>query len=331
MKLSLGDRLKYWIFGWSSFKYPPTPTLKAKPWHPDGDLQYTALPTQKHPKSKDFILWMESTGRFLINTGSTKPNSQGRVDGYPINLAKSSDREYKISRQLGPYTLSVTTGYSAPYGGTFRFNEKMMVQGNPMEGYSDSKLHIYEPLSDGSVKITEIQNFRYLTKDYLFCDGVKQYTLDQASTDVNGPCAAKLSLIGLNLRYQDVVLQGHKQATWMAINMARHTYIPPAMGSDGYVGGSRKGSVPDNENAPPMGAILRLKESARDRLIEAGYTRTSNPQAHAVLDCYAGPGIIIIDTGGNNSTSLEPDNRWDQKDLAILGQLKMSDFEVWVR
>jgi hypothetical protein len=48
------------------------------------------------------------------------------------------------------------------------------------------------------------------------------------------------------------------------------------------------------------------------------------------MACYAGPGLVILDTGGNNSTSLEPDNRWDQRDLSILAHLRITDFEAWV-
>ena len=94
----------------------------------------------------------------------------------------------------------------------------------------------------------------------------------------------------------------------------------PAKGSDG------KSTSP---YAPPIGSVLRLKESTRTRLTATGYGRGVCPQANAIMDCYSGPGIMIVDSGGHNTTMLEPDNRWDQKDLAALDLLTIDDFEIW--
>lgn len=328
MELNLFDRIFHAITHFGTFRYPNTDTLRPKPWHPDGDLAYESIPKRKLPESDAYIQWLHKTGKLLLDDGSTKPTWDGCVSGIKINKAKPTDRVITITRHVGAHQLAVVTGYTAPYGGTFRWNRNMYVQGNPMQGYSDCKLHIYEDLPDGDVKITEIQNFRVIG-DALMCDGVEQYLLSQPSTEARGSCAARLSLIGMEGRYDDIIRDKRKRRLSMSVCMARNTFIPPALASDGFVGGSRPGSVPDNPHAPPMGVVLRADPMARARLEKKGITRKTNPQTHALLDCYEGPGVMIIDTGGHNATALEPDHRWDQKDLKALSELSMLDFTAW--
>lgn len=334
MQLSLWDRVRYALSGFKDYKYPATPTLPPKPWHPDGDKALTVVPTRKHPKSDDLIAWMRRDG-LNISTGSTKPSRTGNVGGKPINLAKPTDRRFTLTKSVpGNNKLAVLVYFNAPYGASIGYNQKMMVQGNPMQGYSDAKLHIFDHGElDSGPTISEIQNFRHLTDKILLCDGAKQYSLDISSWDAVGASAAGQPVVELTLRYDDVVKDGWIQRSSIGLVRPRHTWVWPATGSDGGVGADpakNPRAEPDNESAPPMGAVLRLKWSTIEALKAIGYTRESNPQAYAVMDCYAGPGIMIIDTGGTNSTQLEPDNRWDQKDLKILDTLTMDDFEVFI-
>ena len=306
------------ITGWNFFKYPNTPKLPNKPLHPDGDLKFTSLPKYKHPNSDAYINHLHSTGRLKIGTGDTKPGSDGRVGGYPLNVATAKDKQYEISMSPGPGKIWVSTHYSAPYGEKVRLNREMIAEGYPMKAYADSKLHIFDPVDN---TITEIQYAEYYGNETYRCHGIHKYSLDLPSTDENvkGRSAAKWPLAESTQRYDEIVLNGHVQMATMAVVAAnKDEFVSPAIGTDG------KSTAPQ---APPMGVVLRLKNEAVQRLIAAG----AGPQAQAVMKCYSGPGIMIVDSGGNNSTSLEPDNRWDQKDLSILKQIQTKDFEVWTR
>lgn len=330
MLLTAWQRFAYSITGWRGFKYPDTPKLPPKPWHPDGDELVTMRPQMRHPDSAMFIGHLARTGTLVISTGSTVPNRQGMVNGYPLNAGYATDGLLTISKTPGNGLLHVDTGYSSSYGARVRYGKRMIVQGEPMVGYSDSKLHVFD-VSGPSYHITEVQNFRERLGGYA-CDGATQYGLDIPSTQAQGRSAAKLPLAEHTLRYENLMLQGWRQRASMGVRAARHTFIAPAQGSDGPVGRVGSGpfdSMPDDPAAPPMGIVLVLKQSFLDRMMSEGITPLTNPQAWAVMECYSEYGIIIVDTGGNNGTHLEPDNRWDQADLSVLKKIGMSDFECW--
>jgi hypothetical protein len=322
MRMSAWDLFVNGLWGWKRWSYPATPKLPAKPWHPDGDEAFTSIPQTRHPLSSLMIGHLAATDNtskgISIFTGSTKPKSGGVVDGYPLNLAKPLDRRYLVSTAYGVYRCWIGTGWAAPYGKMFKYDPAMMIQGNPMQDYSDHKLHVYD-LS--SMTITEAGEFYDRGNACTQAAKVTQHSLLEGSYEAVGCSVARQSLAELTLRYDDLVLAGWVQRASMGVVAASLEFIWPAKGSDG------KSSAVD---APPMGAVLRLKESARTRLTDSGFGRASNPQANAVMDCYQGPGIMIVDSGGHNSTMLEPDSRWDQKDLSALANLSIQDFEVWI-
>lgn len=324
MYMSTYDLWKNSVANWRNWTYPTDEPLGPKPWHPDGDVAFRTVPQTIHPNSATYVAFLKRTGGFTIGTGSTKPGTMypGLVNGYPLNKANEADRQFIVSKTKGPGKLWVQTGYASSYGASVRYRSSMMVQGNPMQGYSDCKLHIFDPFGQYGPTITEIQNFYDFRDGSLRCDGVTQYALNVPSTEARGRSAARMALAERTLRYDDVVTRGWVQQASMGVLNGSGSFIPPALGCDG---GS--GAAPD---APPCGAIMRLKESARTRLTKAGYGRSLYPQANAVMDCYSGPGIMVVDRGGKSSTSLEPDNRWNQKDLSALGLLTPDDFEFWM-
>jgi hypothetical protein len=91
----------------------------------------------------------------------------------------------------------------------------------------------------------------------------------------------------------------------------RGEWIWPARGSDG---------VSDDSAAPPMGAWLRLRADAD--LSGLG------PQAAVIARALQEYGAVISDTGPNFAVHGTPDARWDDADLATLGQLGTAAFEV---
>ena len=321
MKMSLWDIFMNNLWGWRRWSYPAAAKLPQKPWHDDGDVAFTSVPQNLHPSSSDIISHLKSTSLsstgILFFTGSTAPSSGGLVNGYPLNLAKSTDGKYFISHEYGAWKCWISTSWSAPYGKTIRYNPAMMIQGNPMQDYSDHKLHVFDPID---ATLTEAGEFYDRGNGCLQARKVTQHSMTGSSYAAEGCSVAKQSLAELTLRYDDLVTRGWVQRASMGVVAASSSFIWPAKGSDGSS---------EDEFAPPMGAVLRLKESARTRMTESGYGRGVCPQANAVMDCYTGPGIMIVDSGGNNSTMLEPDSRWDQKDLSALKQLTIDDFEVW--
>jgi hypothetical protein len=309
------------LWGWKRWTYPPTPKLPLKPWHPDGDVAFTSTPTRLHPDSAQIIAHLRETsptpGGIIISTGSTLPGSGGIVPGYPLNLAQPSTPLYWVSHDPGAGNVWISTGWQAPYGKRLAYKPTMMIQGNPAQDYSDHKLHVYDPAGG---TITECGEFWDRGNNSLEARKVTQTTLSAPSGDARGCSVAKLPLAELTLRFDDLIVSGWVQRASMGIVAASSAFIAPALGSDGH------STAPF---APPMGTVLRLKEAARTRLTAQGCGRGTNPQANAVMDCYSGPGIMIVDSGGNNSTMLEPDSRWNQTDLAALKKLTIDDFDVW--
>lgn len=319
MKLSWWQMLQNRLTAWKSWSYPIPEPLPPKPWHEDGDEMLTMSPTHEWAQSDSVIAHLAATGDIKIGTGSTAPNLGGKVEGYPLNRAHAEDRLYEISESPGAGKLWVQTGYKSTYGAYVRYRPSMFVQGNPMQGYSDSKLHVYDEHSEVHT-LTEVQNFVDFGNGYLRCDGATQYPMSLPSWDATGRSSARQPLGELTLRYDDVVARGWVQRASMGVVAGSSKFIFPATGSDG---------TSNAAGAPPFGLILRLTPAGRQRLVNLGYGRSSNPQAHAVMDCYEDKGIIIVDTGGNNSTNLEPDPRWNQQDVGILKLLKASDFSCW--
>jgi hypothetical protein len=86
----------------------------------------------------------------------------------------------------------------------------------------------------------------------------------------------------------------------------------PAFHSDG------REARPD---AVPMGAWFRLRSDVS--------VSGLGPQARIVAQALRDHGAILADTGAEAATIMgEPDLRWDDRDLAGLGRLTLSDFEI---
>jgi len=322
MKLSAWDMFVNGLWNWKRWTYPATPKLPAKPWHRDGDVFVTALPKTLHPASDLAIEHLLQTDRtaagITVFTGSTVPTSNGLVNGYPLNLVAATDARFWVSHEFGAAKIWISTGWSSPYGKTVRYNPRMMIQGNPMQDYSDHKLHIFDATA---LTITECGEFYDRGNNCLQARKVTQHSLLDDSSAAVGCSVAGVSLAEHTLRYDDLVVRGWVQRASMGVAAASPEYVWPATNSDGSSAAL---------DAPPMGSILRLKESARTRMTVQGFGRGSNPQANSVMDCYSGPGIMIVDSGSRNSTMLEPDNRWDQTDLGALKKLTIKDFDLWV-
>lgn len=72
----------------------------------------------------------------------------------------------------------------------------------------------------------------------------------------------------------------------------------------------------------PMGEIYRLKASAPTPSCAA-----SSPQAAIIIAGFRNYGIILADNGSSGGLIGTPDARWNDADLACLGELTLADFE----
>jgi hypothetical protein len=92
---------------------------------------------------------------------------------------------------------------------------------------------------------------------------------------------------------------------------SRAAFIPPA---------SHWAANSSNSNAAPMGMRMRLKAS----FDVSGYSTVNQ----VILNALKKYGMIMADNGSNLYLSGAPDDRWDNTDLHVLGQVSASDFEV---
>lgn len=328
---------------WRGFMYPPQADHPI-PWHPDGDQAYRGQPTVLRPDSKQTIEFLKEAGEFHFNTGSVVPDRVGKVNGVFLNQALPTDVVYTISRTPGPRNLLVKTGYTAPYGRRVRINSKMVIQGYPMRGYSDQKLHVYDPIDE---TITEIQYLEATEQNAVLnffssvllgifgrktsrytCHGVRQIDLKRPSTEAQGSSAANLPISTLTVTHK-AFLKGETQLSSMAVKNADHyNEVWPAEDSDGPVGAPPgfPGGLPANPHSIKMGQILRLNEDSYFKLLADD---TLGPQARFVAECWFKHGLIVVDTGGQHATGVDLNAAWDQKDLNGLNHLELDDFSVW--
>jgi hypothetical protein len=337
MKITASQRFWWSVTGWRGFVYPNQPTLPPRPWHSDGDDLWVRPCARRLENSDGIIAHMKRYGTLSLSTGSTKPatwDGSGTVNGYVLNRAQASDRVFVIERPAewaSPRqgTIYGTAYGSDPLGARVRYDDRMIRQGEPAGSYSDNKVHIYDDVEGGPATITEIQNFRGVVNGVIQCDGVSQYRLDTVSWDVRGRSAARVPLAESVLRYDDV-RRGDVRRTTMGTKMASSKVVLwPAKSTDsGRINANVTGHL--DADAVPMGAVLRLKASAVERIRRvSGLPVERRHMLDTVLACLSGPGVMVVDTGGGHGFALEPDNRWDQREVGVLKQLTLDDFEVW--
>ena len=123
--------------------------------------------------------------------------------------------------------------------------------------------------------------------------------------------AAGLPIFPGLVRYDEVAAGKISHALRFTLQNSRAAFIPPA---------SHWAANSSNSNAAPMGMRMRLKAS----FDVSGYS-TAN---QVILNALKKYGMIMADNGSNLYLSGAPDDRWDNTDLHVLGQVSASDFEV---
>jgi hypothetical protein len=123
--------------------------------------------------------------------------------------------------------------------------------------------------------------------------------------------AAGLPIFPGLVRYDEVSSGQVRHAFRFTLQHSSPAFVPPA---------SHMASNSSNTSAAPMGMRMRLKAS----FDASGYSAANK----VILNALKKYGMIMADNGSNLFLSGAPDDRWDNNDLHVLGQVKTSDFEV---
>jgi hypothetical protein len=123
--------------------------------------------------------------------------------------------------------------------------------------------------------------------------------------------AAGLPIFPGLVRYEEIGKGEITHAIRFTVQQTQKGFIYPAR---------HFASNSDDASLPPMGLRLRLKAS-----VDIAVFSATNQIILQALKKY---GLIVADNGADWFLSGSPDSRWDDEDLAQLGQIKGSDFEV---
>jgi IPT/TIG domain len=123
--------------------------------------------------------------------------------------------------------------------------------------------------------------------------------------------AAGLPIFPGLIRYDEVATGQIRHAIRFTLAQSRAAFTPPA---------SHWAANSSNPDAAPMGMTLRLKAS-----FDISAFSATNQVILAAMKKY---GMIMADNGSSMFISGAPDDRWDNNDLHILGNVIASDFEV---
>ena len=123
--------------------------------------------------------------------------------------------------------------------------------------------------------------------------------------------AAGLPIFPGLARYDEVAAGKINHALRFTLQNSRAAIVPPA---------SHWAANSSNASAAPMGMRMRLKASFN--------VSTYSGANQVILNALKKYGMIMADNGSNMYLSGAPDDRWDNNDLHLLGQVQASDFEV---
>jgi len=123
--------------------------------------------------------------------------------------------------------------------------------------------------------------------------------------------AAGLPILPGLARYDEVKRGSIDHALRFTVQETRRKYVYPAR---------HFASDSNDADLPPMGMRFRLRKG----FDSSGF----GPQSRVVLEALKRYGMILADNGSNFFISGAPDKGWNNDDLARLGDVRGSDFEV---
>lgn len=123
--------------------------------------------------------------------------------------------------------------------------------------------------------------------------------------------AAGLPIFPGLVRYDEVAAGAIQHALRFTLQSSRAAFVPPA---------SHWAANSSNANAAPMGMRLRLKAS----FDVSGFSAANQ----VILNALKTYGMIMADNGSSMYISGAPDDRWNNDDLHLLGNVTAGDFDV---
>ena len=265
----------------------------------------TELPV--HPRSSAMIRAAGPDSSIGAGFGATV--WQGSRAGYPINVVDgrtSERRDLVVSLEY----LYMSTFLGVPWPVEPRF------EGWPGRAW-DKHIIIVDTSTCVSWEGINLQppweNVFGMLSGRWYADAMVTIDLRSTNPPSGSVTAAGFSLLQGLVRYEEVQAGEISHTLSLALPDISPRNIWPALGSDG------RSSNPD---APPMGAWFRLREDAD--LSGLG------PQATVVARALQRHGAILTDTGPSPGLAGEPDQRWDDTDLAGLRRFRLNDFDIIV-
>jgi len=185
------------------------------------------------------------------------------------------------------------------------------IEGYPAPGNGDrhvlvldnSNCWLYE-LYNASVNVDGSWNAGSAAVWDLLADEQRPYTWTSAD-------AAGLPIFPGLARYDEVASGQINHALRFTLQFSHAAFVPPA---------SHWAANSSSASAAPMGMRLRLKSS-----FDVSTFSTTN---QVILNALKKYGMIMADNGSSMYISGDPDDRWDNSDLHLLGNVTASDFEV---
>jgi hypothetical protein len=274
-------------------------TIGGCPLFPAGNIwnrDISSLPV--HPNSANFIASIGVTGHLHADFGS------GLYNGAPLGIP------YTIVPGNQPYVpVSFDyTGESDP--GPYPIPSKAPIEGGPQSNgdrhvivVNSGTCKLYEmyaayPQSDGGWKAGSGAVWD------LNSDALRPVTW--TSSD-----AAGLPILPGLVRYDEVASGVINHALRFTVNSTQSAFLWPAR---------HFASSSTNPNLPPMGLRLRLKAN----FDISSFSHTNQ----IILTALKHYGMIVADNGSSWFISGAPDNRWNNDDLHMLGNIPGSDFEA---
>jgi hypothetical protein len=272
---------------------PGVPNCNVTPSNSFWRANVTSLPV--HPSSATWIGVIGATKGLKADFGS------GLWDGGPIGIPYTvipgtqpgvAVSGYYPDSDPGPYPIPANANIE---GGSASTGDRHILLIDKDHCKLDEVWSAY-PKSDGSWTIGSGAKFDMRSN--------VMRTAGATSAD-----AAGLQILPGLVRYEEVASGTVRHAIRMTIPHTSTSYVWPASHQAGISG-----------NYPPMGTWLRLKSSVNP----ANFPADVRPIIVA-LQTY---GAVIADNGSAFYMSGVPDERWNNDDLATLGGIKGSSFDV---
>lgn len=255
----------------------------------------------------------QKSGVWLNTIGSSSRvhpdfSSSSYGAGIPINLHRGAERLYHVEVLYKDESDLSPGGYPIP-------------QGAYVENGEDKHLIVVDP------DLWAAWEFYGFNRQIDPATGKYAYTAEQATFWDLGKDAARTrgwtsadasgcSILAGLVRYEEVFAGAIYHALRFTAQPTDHAFVPPASHF----------AAPANANAPPMGARLRLKQTIPLTQLPSG--KAISLRVAVILQAMRTYGLILADNGTTGYVTGCPDDRWNDDELAQLGEYIIGrDFE----